>query len=369
MRTRALPLLLPLLLLPPLLLGAPARAQVDSRPTFAAEFDRGVRLIQQGKPAEGIAAFERCLEIEPKNPEAAYNIACGHSLLGEKAKALEWLAKAAERGFADGELTGTDKDLDAIRGEPGFAPLLDRIRGNADRAQKEARVPVVHEPPGYDRAKPSPLLVLLHGAGGTKGEFAKPFEEVADEAGFLLLAVQGTLPRGENGYAWFDPGYLRTPGKFENPILDVVRQAKRERAIDPDRVYLLGFSQGAEMAVYTGLRSPGLFRGAIGIGGGYAVREAAGAANLRAAADRGFRAFLLIGEKEVAEVKGAHHRGVEQLKGAGIRVEAKTFAGGHELPAAASRKGTLLEALRWLDANAPAPATKPAPAAGERKDG
>ncbi len=357
---------LPLLLLP--LLAAAARAQVDSRPTFAAEFERGVRLIQTGKHAEGIAAFERCLEIDPEDPLASaalYNIACGHSLAGDKAKALEFLGKAADRGFADADLTGTDADLNPIRGEAGFAPLHERIRANA----AEILRPVVHEPPGYEHSKPRPLLLVLHGAGGGKVEFAKPFEEIADEAGFLLFSLQGTIPMSENGYAWYDERYRQTPGKFENPILDAVRQAKRERAIDADRIYLLGFSQGAAMAVHTALRSPGLFRGAIGIGGAYGPNEIAGAENLRRASERGLRAFLLIGESEPAKMKEAHERAVGQLKAAGIQVETRTYAGGHELPDAASRKGTILEALRWLDARPPAAATKPSPASGDRRDG
>ena len=355
-----------------LLLASAAPPQANPRQSFQDEFNRGVRLLQEGKHAEGIAAFEHCLEIDPKDAfasAATYNIACGHSLAGDKAKALEWLGKAADRGFAEADLAGRDPDLNAIRGEAGFAPLLERIRANAEGAQKEARVPLVHEPPGYDRSKPVPLLVVLHGAGGNKEEFSKPFEALADEAGFLLFSMQGMVPLGEKGYAWYDESYRQTPGKFENPILDAVRQAKRERAIDPERVYLLGFSQGAAMAVHTGLRTPGLIRGAIGIGGAYAPNEPVISGGLRTAAQRGFRAFLLVGEKEPAEMREAHDRAVEQLKGAGLQVEAKAFAGGHELPAAGSRKAAILEALRWLDASAPAPATKPAPASGERKEG
>ncbi|HET6202538.1 MAG TPA: alpha/beta fold hydrolase [Planctomycetota bacterium] len=353
------------------LLGAPARGQIDLA-RYQEEFDRGVGLLRQGKHAEGIAAFERCLEMAPDEPDATYNIACGYALSGEKGKALEWLGKAAERGFVDAKLAADDPDLNPIRGEEGFPPILGKIGANATRARqradeaaKEARVPVVREPPGYDRSKPTPLLVVLHGLGGSKAEFVRPFEDAAAEAGFLLFSVQGTVPTREGGYAWYDGGYAQAPGRYEGGILEVVRQAKRERAIDAERIYLLGFSEGALMAVHAGLRAPGLFRGAVGLGGAYHPDALVGTAALRTAAERGFRAYLMVGDKDAEALKESTKRAAEALRAAGLKVEEKSYAGGHALPEAASRKAAILEALRWLDRNAPAPETKPA--SGERK--
>ena len=361
------------LLLP--LFAASAAGQDDDR-TYEREFNRGAELLRARKYAEGIAVYESLLKVRPNDSPSAYNLACGHALAGDKAKAFEWLARAADWGFDDGKLAETDTDLDSLRPDAAFAPILEKIRANVERAKareekakEEAKVPYVHEPPNYDRKKPFPVLVVLHGAPGNKTDFAKNFEDVADEAGFLLLSVQGTVPGREKGYLWHTgrEEYRRTPGRFENHVLEVVRQVKRDRAVDPERVYLAGFSQGAFMAFHAGLRTPGLFRGVIGIAGDYYPRLFVTPAGLKTAAERGCRAYLIAGEKDDPQVTEVAKRAFEELKSAAVRSELKVYPVGHEFPP--DRKSVLLEALRWLDANAPPPASKPAstPSGGERR--
>jgi tetratricopeptide (TPR) repeat protein len=56
---------------------------------------------------------------------AYYNLACLSSLKGERAKAVEWLEKAVKGGFDDRGWIRKDRELDAIREEPGYKKLLE----------------------------------------------------------------------------------------------------------------------------------------------------------------------------------------------------------------------------------------------------
>jgi len=58
-------------------------------------------------------------------PTTYYNLACISSLRGDRAKAVDWLAKAVRSGFQDRRWIQSDKDLDAIRNEEGYRKLLE----------------------------------------------------------------------------------------------------------------------------------------------------------------------------------------------------------------------------------------------------
>ena len=61
---------------------------------------------------------------ERPSAQAAYETACAYAQAGEKAKALDLLARAAALGFKDAAYASTDSDLAALRHEPGFARWL-----------------------------------------------------------------------------------------------------------------------------------------------------------------------------------------------------------------------------------------------------
>jgi len=84
------------------------------------------RLFQQGKYAECEPLLRQVLRIDPKNHVAWYNLACYHSRVGEKGKAIESLEKAVELGYSEFRHLERDPDLAAIRGAPGYKRLIAR---------------------------------------------------------------------------------------------------------------------------------------------------------------------------------------------------------------------------------------------------
>ena len=124
-------------------------------------------------------------------------------------------------------------------------------------------------PEHYDSAKTYPLLVALHGNGGTAAEFDSGLSSL-DRASILVAVPQGEYAGPAGGYSWF----LRTAdrGRWETSDTRTVDHVveligaigARYRT---GKVFVLGFSQGASLAYITGLRNPSLVTGIVAIGG------------------------------------------------------------------------------------------------------
>ncbi len=119
-----------------------------------------------------------------------------------------------------------------------------------------------------------PLLVDLHGASG--GVAAKPEEQyslaeamaAADEAGIVLLRPRSRFQQERTGATWYrwdqSPGDLEANQRF---IAALTSDLASQYPIDRQRVFVLGFSSGANMAAYLLEHTTGSFRGYGMVGG------------------------------------------------------------------------------------------------------
>jgi phospholipase/carboxylesterase len=124
-------------------------------------------------------------------------------------------------------------------------------------------------PEHYDSAQAYPLLVALHGNGGTAAEFDSGLASL-DRASLLVAVPQGEYARAGGGYSWF----LETPDRSlweANDTRTVDHVVELVGAIGAryrvGKVFVLGFSAGASLAYMTGLRNPSLVTGILAIGG------------------------------------------------------------------------------------------------------
>jgi hypothetical protein len=102
------------------------RGRRDKAGRIAAINRRLYRLLEAGKHAECQPLLKQILQIDPSNSVAWYNLACCHSRVGEKDKAVESLDKAVEHGYSGFRHLERDPDLDAIRDTPGYKRLIAR---------------------------------------------------------------------------------------------------------------------------------------------------------------------------------------------------------------------------------------------------
>ncbi|NTV80103.1 MAG: hypothetical protein HGA24_01585 [Candidatus Aminicenantes bacterium] len=104
--------------------------------SFAAQ-NRGVDLFEKGDIPRAAAYFDLAIEsCEPGLPRERYlyfNRARIAALAGEKKRALELLAAAVDKGFADIDLLETAKDLDPVRGSERFREIMEKARALAQR--------------------------------------------------------------------------------------------------------------------------------------------------------------------------------------------------------------------------------------------
>ncbi len=127
------------------------------------------------------------------------------------------------------------------------------------------RTYIVHVPPSYDSRTPSPLVVMLHGGGGTaKAAILETgWTEKADKAGFLAV-FPNAMPRdpsrrssfAKNPQLWNDGSDRFYPGQkatddisFITALLD---DLSTRFTVDKRRVYVTGFSNGGSMSFLVG---------------------------------------------------------------------------------------------------------------------
>jgi predicted esterase len=121
---------------------------------------------------------------------------------------------------------------------------------------------------------PLPLIVMLHGAGGRAEPFLETFRQQADREQILLLSLQSAR------MTWdmiADMSEQRRSGRrselrFGEDVrrIDAVLGELFSRAeVDPKRVALAGFSDGASYALSLGMANPDLFAGVIALSPGF----------------------------------------------------------------------------------------------------
>jgi polyhydroxybutyrate depolymerase len=124
---------------------------------------------------------------------------------------------------------------------------------------------LVHLPPLYDKAKPLPLVIMLHGMGGTAVNAVREtgWSAKADAESFIVAYPDASRPDAteppnfkSNPQAWNDGS-----GRFhaaERKIDDVgfirtlIERLATDYGIDQRRVFVTGFSNGASMAFRVG---------------------------------------------------------------------------------------------------------------------
>lgn len=114
-----------------------------------------------------------------------------------------------------------------------------------------------------------PLLLLLHGVGSNENDLfgLAPY---LDER-FLIISVHAPNTLGPGSYAWFDvdftpQGPVIDPAQAEasrEALIDFIGEAITAYGVNPNQVYMMGFSQGAIMSASVALTRPDLVAGVV----------------------------------------------------------------------------------------------------------
>ena len=217
---------------------------------------------------------------------------------------------------ADGRLTARPSTPTGSV-EPGEHPL----------SLGDERDGILYVPAGYAASRPAPLVVMLHGAGGSARGALRPFRALADEAGLVLVAPESRGVTWDAIRAVYGPDIAFIDG--------VLNSVFRRVAVDADRLTIEGFSDGATYAIGVGLTNGDLFKRVVAFSPGFIP-----------AFEPHARPSIFISHgtrDEILPIEQCSRRIVPQLRGSRYEVQYKEFDGPHAVPVDIAK-----EAIAWM---------------------
>lgn len=285
------------------------------------------RAMQRESWLAAIDFGKKLHEIDIENGSIAYNIACAQARSGHADEAIRWLHTAARDGYSALALLDRDSDLDSVRDHDEYPSIIARVEENAQQRREQYKAivaeqqPIVITPRGFTSDGSSPVLIALHGSGGHGRYVARAWRGPAAKLQAAIIAPNAGRRLGA-GYQWM---YV---DESEWHILELRQWAIDELGADPDQIVLVGFSQGANMAIRMALKHPDKFRGAVSMAGRWFDDLWSDQA---VAGDREPRIALMVGSRDTAAKSNRVATKFLESKGLGVRY--KSFHGlGHVLP-------------------------------------
>jgi phospholipase/carboxylesterase len=186
---------------------------------------------------------------------------------------------------------------------------------------------MLYVPTGYQTDHPAPLALMLHGAGGDAQGGLFALVDLADEANLLLLAPESrrrTWDMLMDGYgpdvAFIDRAVAQTFSRY---------------TVDPARLAIGGFSDGASYALSLGIANGDLFSHILAFSPGFIAPPGQEGTP---------RIFVSHGTRDqVLPIDACSRRIVPALQRAGYEIRYREFDGGHTVPPEISR-----DALAWF---------------------
>lgn len=227
-------------------------------------------------------------------------------------------------GTDRGARGGEDGRLQARPGPPraeGFGPGVHPL------GLERGRDGLLLIPRGYSPERPVGMVVLLHGAGGTAQHGLDLLQAHADDAGLLLFAPDARGPTWDFIMGGYGPDVR---------FLDAgLAHVFAHYAVDPERVALGGFSDGASYALSLGIANGDLFHHLIAFSPGFAAPPAQAGEP---------RIYISHGTRDtVLPIDRCGRRLARTLEQVGYDVHYHEFDGPHVVPQELRR-----EAVEWL---------------------
>ena len=170
----------------------------------------------------------------------------------------------------------------------------------------------LHVPASYRASTPAPLIVMLHGAGGSAATVSA-FPTTAEEFGAVLL-----VPDSRGGTWDAIRGEFNADIKFINRALE---HTFERVAVRTDRIALMGFSDGASYALSVGVANGDLFTHVVGFSPGFLIPV-----------DKAGKPRFFVGhgrQDPILPVQSSRDVIVPTLKRNGYDVQYLEFDGGH----------------------------------------
>jgi predicted esterase len=201
-------------------------------------------------------------------------------------------------------------------------PAGDVVAGTTSLGITSTRDALVRVPAGATASVASPLVLLLHGAGGDAAGGMSLLADLADEAGVVLVAISSRGPTWDVLVDDFGVD-VEVAGR-------ALAAASERAAVDPGRLAVGGFSDGASYALSLGLTNGDVFGHVLALSPGFAA-PAGEVGRPRCYVSHG------TGDR-VLPIDRCSRRIVPSLRARGYDVTYTEFDGGHEVPTSIARE-------------------------------
>ena len=184
-------------------------------------------------------------------------------------------------------------------------------------------------PPSYHPAHPAALVIALHGAGGSPNGPVKLLGTQAAAHGVLLLVPKSRGPTWDAITGRYGPDV-----RF---IDNALKWTFDQCVVDPARVVVEGFSDGASYALGLGLANGDLFKRAVAFSPGFIPAP-------DSITPERPEFFISHGRADqILPIDDASRVIVPGLRSRGVTVNYVEFDGGHQVPPAIARS-----AMDWM---------------------
>jgi phospholipase/carboxylesterase len=128
--------------------------------------------------------------------------------------------------------------------------------------------------PKIKTSEKAPLVIMLHGYGSNEEDLFSFANELPDE--LFIISARAPYPMQPSGHAWFAIHWGSSSEKFSDEkqavlsrekIKTFIDEAVAQYPVDPERVSLIGFSQGCILALAVALSYPQKVKNIIGLSG------------------------------------------------------------------------------------------------------
>jgi phospholipase/carboxylesterase len=219
-------------------------------------------------------------------------------------------------------LKGADQPVDLPLNDPVliarvYAPKGTVLQGTTVPYNAGSQQALLYVPASYHASTPAPFLLMLHGEGAVASAALSVFQPYADTLGLVIMAVDSSSTTWDTLYE----GFYGPDVSFINGSLTA---AFSEVNVDPARVSIGGFSDGASYALTVGLTNGDLFSRAILFSPGV----------LPPYTPKGKPKFFMSqgASDPLFDAVDSGRFLSQKLIAAGYDVDYQEFSGGHELP-------------------------------------
>lgn len=238
-------------------------AITERRPSDGrAHYYLGFCWLNAGEPERALASFARARELKQWPAFTAYYKAAALARKGDKKDAIDALEEALKLGFSDNELLQRDTHLDGLRKEPRFKALLNgdpkaitqepsRYRSEDVRYQNEKiGLAALLLLPESDKRVPGAVILQGSGASDRTNQWARAISDELMRKGIAVLLTD-KRGSGKSEGNWQTSDFSELAGD----AIAGVEYLRQRREIDPDRVGLVGLSQGGWVAPLAAAKS------------------------------------------------------------------------------------------------------------------